>query len=477
MDTTTTTQRTVAIVGRPNVGKSALFNAIARQRVAIVHDQSGVTRDRLVREVTWPGAAPFSLIDTGGITAYDKAVQEDAIEAGIRDQVDLALSDAAALILVVDAQHGIHPADREVARLAHRTGLPCFLAANKCDLPEHEHNAHEFAPLGFPVIPISAVHRRGVSALMDELLPKLPPPADNDTLDKPLRVAIVGRPNAGKSSFINKLFGSDRVIVSNIAGTTRDSIEVPFSIGEGDQARHYTLIDTAGMRHVHKIDNSVERFSLFRAEESIKACDVAVIVMDAQIGPTTQDKYISSLIAKDYKACILILNKWDLMEAQGIPQDKATQAFRTVIPYLNHCPLLFTSTKTGLNIRQAIDLIDTVAAQTRSQLPTGLLNRTILRAFDTAVLPSRNGKRLKIYYATQAGTAPVRIRLFVNDPKLATPSFTAHLTARLREQFGLQGAPVVLQYRPRPRPDTPGRKTENTPRKTNPSNSVKRPRR
>ena len=266
-------------------------------------------------------------------------------------------------------------------------------------------------------------------------------------------MAVVGRPNAGKSSYINRLLRSERVIVSEVAGTTRDSIAVPFTIGKGEQARHYTLIDTAGMRHKHKIDNSVERFSLFRAEESVREADVVVLVMDPEIGPTSRDKHIAALIQEHEKGCVIIMNKWDLAMEKGMTQTQAEPVIRQMMPFMNFCPIVFTSTISGLNVRKSIDIIDSVAAQTRVDLPTGLLNRTISEAMERVSAPRRGGKRLKVYYAVQVGKAPQRIRLFVNNPKLVTKQYKDFIIRALRERFGLEGAPIVLLLKERQRPD------------------------
>ncbi len=443
--------RVVAIVGRPNVGKSAVFNRIAGKRIAIVHDESGVTRDRLMREVDWEGQK-FSLIDTGGVMVLDAQMEKNPIEAGIRAQVDAALADAAAVILVVDVQQGVHPMDEEVARIVRKTGVPCVVAVNKCDLLQHDAAAEEFSRLGFPLFPVAAQHNRGMGELMEAVLPHLPQVV-NETVEKPLRVAVVGRPNAGKSSFINRLLRTDRVIVSEVAGTTRDSIDVPFVIGKGDQARHYILVDTAGMRHKHRIDNAVERFSLFRAEESVKEADVVVLVLDPDLGPTVQDKHIAALIQENRKGCVILMNKWDLAMEKGMTQTQAEPLLRKVMPFMSYCPILFISSLTGLNIRKSIEVIDAVAAQTRLTLPTGMLNRTLVEATRRVVAPAKAGKRLRVYYAVQVCVAPVTVRMFVNDPKLATKQYTDFMTRTLRERFGLEGAPVVILYRARTRPE------------------------
>lgn len=454
--------RNVVIVGRPNVGKSAIFNRIAKRRIAIVHDQSGVTRDRLMREVTWE-AQTFHLVDTGGIVILDAAGRKDTIEAGVRRQADTALEDAAVVILVVDVQAGPQPLDTEVAAIVRKSGVPCLVAVNKCDLPQHDHGTAEFAQLGFDLFPVAAQHNRGIGDLMEAVL-KLLPPSPPDTVEKPLRVAITGRPNAGKSSYINRLLRAERVIVSEVAGTTRDSIDVPFSIGSGPQARHYTLIDTAGMRNRHRVDSSVERFSLFRAEESVADADIVVLILDPELGPTVQDKHIASLIEKNKKGCVLLVNKWDLAQETGLTETRAEPEYRRLLPFMKHIPLLFVSAKSGYNIRKSVDLIDLVAANTRLTLPTGVLNRTIEEATGRVSAPAGGKRRrLKIYYAVQVGVAPITIRLFVNDPKLVRRTYTDFIIRTLRERFGLEGVPVVILYRARERPNLPGTKKRTTP--------------
>ena len=445
-------RRVVAIVGRPNVGKSAIFNRIAGKRIAIVHDESGVTRDRLMCEVCW-GDARFDLVDTGGVELLDGAHTRDAIATGVRAQVTAALADAAVAILVVDGIAGRNPIDEAVAVLVRRSGVPCVVAVNKCDEPRHEAGLDDFAPLNLPLFPVAAMHNRGFDALMAPVLAHLPETV-NETVDHPLKVAIVGRPNAGKSSYINRLLKSDRVIVSDIPGTTRDSISIPFCIGRGDQARHYVLIDTAGMRYLHKIDNAVERFSRFRAEASVKEADVVVLVIDAEMGPTVQDKHIAALIQEQQKGCLLAVNKWDLSQEKGITQTRAEPVLREILPFMRHCPVVFLSAKTGYNVRKSIETIDHVAAQTRMQLPTGMLNRTLDEATARVAAPMVGGKRFKLYYATQTGVSPVFLRVFVNDPKRLTKAYGDYLLRCIRERFGLDGAPVIMKFRARARPET-----------------------
>lgn len=444
-------RRVVVIVGRPNVGKSAIFNRIAGKRIAIVHDESGVTRDRLMAEATW-GQARFELVDTGGVSLLDRRKVQDAIAAGVRAQVDVALADAAVAILVVDGQAGRHPLDEAVAAIVHRSGVPCVIAVNKCDEPRHEAGIDEFSRFKLPFFPVAAMHDRGFAELMAAVMPHLPE-AVNETAVHPLKVAIVGRPNAGKSSYINRLLKSERVIVSDVPGTTRDSISVPFSIGEGAQARHYTLIDTAGMRQVHKIDNAVERFSHFRAENSVAEADIVVLVMDSEMGPTVQDKHIAALIQEHRKGCVLVVNKWDLAQEKEITQTKAEPVLRAMMPFMNYCPLVFISAKTGYNVRRSVDVIDHVAAQTRLQMPTGMLNRALEEAVERVAPPMIDGKRFKLYYGVQTGVAPVSVRIFVNDPTRLAKAYCSYLERSLREKFGLEGAPLILQFRERVRPE------------------------
>ena len=444
-------RRVVAIVGRPNVGKSAIFNRIARQRIAIVHDESGVTRDRLVRPVTWKDQT-FELVDTGGINL--QAVNaKSAIETGIVEQAQVALDDAAVAILAVDVQTGLTPVDEEVARMVRKAGVPCLVAVNKCDLPMHEAHVMDFAKLGFPLYPVSAQHDRGFAPLMEKVIPFLPD-ATEESVGNQLKVAIVGRPNAGKSSYINRLLRHPRVIVSEIAGTTRDSIEVPFSIGAGNHVRHYKLIDTAGMRHVHKIDSAVERFSHFRSEKAIKEADVVVLVMDAEAGPTIQDKHIAAVISKENKSCVILVNKWDKAHDNpetGITETKYEPELRKEMPFFYFCPVVFMSAKSGYNVRRSLEVIDEVAANTRAKLSTGLLNRVIGEAYERIKPPSSGRKHFKIFYATQTGTAPVRIRIFVNDAQIPGNNYTNYLAKSLRAAFGLEGVPLVIDYRERAR--------------------------
>lgn len=438
----------VAIVGRPNVGKSALFNRILNRRLAIVHEECGVTRDRLITRTEWEGKR-FDLADTGGLQEFDRAASPDQIAAGTREQSEAAIGDSSVVILVVDASQGLHPLDEEVINLIRKQGLPAVIAANKCDEARRDDEAVLFERFGFPVFSVSALHNRGIQELLDQVTADLPRVQEDDGSPEPLKVTIVGRPNAGKSSFINRLIRSQRLIVSDLPGTTRDSIDIPFTLGKGATARHYLLTDTAGMRKLGKIDGAVERYSVFRAEKSIERADVVVLMLDATQGPTTQDKAIVNLIQEAEKGCVLIINKWDLMGHST--QQEYLDALAHELPFLKWAPVVFVSAKEGYNMRQCLDTIDAVASQIRIKLPTGLLNRTILAAYDRVQPPMIKGKRFKIYYATQMGTQPLRIGLFVNDPKRLTPAYRDYLVHALRTAFGLDGAPVRLIAKERSR--------------------------
>ena len=432
--------RVVAIVGRPNVGKSALFNRLVGQRVAIVHEESGVTRDRLVREVDWQGER-FELIDTGGLDTFDNQQPDHEIRAGTRQQVELAIEDAAAILWVVDITAGLAPLDTEVGQLLHRSGKPVLVAANKADTARLDHQTFEFEKLGYPVFPISALHNRGVYELMTAALRHLPPGALAPP-EAALKVAVVGRPNVGKSSFINRLLGHKRVIVSNVPGTTRDSIEVPFVIGKGPQARRYTLVDTAGIRRAGRVHEAVEKFSLMRTEGSIERADVVVLMLDAEQGPTAHDKRIAAMILEARKGCVVIVNKWDLA-AGVVKMEQYETALRKVFAFLA-VPVVFISAQDGLNINKSVEGIDRVAAAVDLKMPTGLMNRVLRDAMQKVQPPLIEGRRLKLYYATQVGTKPVRVKLFVNQTRRLTPAYETYLVRALRRAFDLDGAPVIF---------------------------------
>jgi len=440
------TQRVIAIVGRPNVGKSSIFNRLIRRRVAIVHEQRGVTRDRLVHPCEWDGDC-FDVVDTGGLGQLDvpdasQSVSYGEIELGVRQQIDTAIEDAAVILFVTDIQAGIVPQDENVADHLRGCVRPVFLVANKADNALRETGAAEFERFGFPIFPVSALQNRGFDALMAEVIGTLPP-ATNPTVGHPLNVVVVGRPNVGKSSFVNGALHKERVIVSDIPGTTRDSIDIPFVLGQGPGARHYLLTDTAGIRKKGKIDTLVERFSLDRTEKSIGKADVAIVLIDAVQGPTAMDKTIVSMVMEANKGCVLAVNKWDLMR-DHTTEKKYREALARAIPYLGFVPVEFISAKTGHGLKAVFDRVDHVARQIDSDLPTGVLNRVILRAVEKVQPPYVLNKRFKVFYAVQTGRRPVTVRLFVNYPDILPAAYEQYLLARLREAFGLEGAPIRL---------------------------------
>ena len=441
----------VSLVGRPNTGKSALFNRIAKKRVAIVFDQPGVTRDRVTREVEILDRRVM-LVDTGGI-AFDKRVTHDPLDEETRNQAALAVEDSAVCVIVVDSREGITPLDSEVIKRVRESGVPCIIAANKCDTPDDDWRAAEFERFGLPVFPTSAEHGRGVEALLQELVKRLPPAVADESAARPLRVAVVGRPNAGKSSYINRLLNAPRVIVSEIAGTTRDAVEVPFTIGSGPEARHYMLVDTAGMKpHTKMSKTSVDNFSLFRSEEAIKEADVVLLLLDASMGPTMQDKRIAGKILEANRACVVLCQKWDLAIKDGLTDEKkALSALRQMMPFLNFAPVVFCSNKSGYNVRKTVEAIDRAAASASEKLPTGMLNRVIETATKKTLSPMIKGRRLKIYYGLQVSTNPQTIRLFVNDPKLVTDAYLSFIEKNIRARFGLEGAPLRIFLKARTR--------------------------
>ncbi len=443
-----TDSRTVAIVGRPNVGKSSIFNRLGRC-LSIVHPERGVTRDSVIQEVEWEGQR-FDLVDTGGLGRLDEiegAACKVSLEDLVRRQIEIAVADACAIIFVVDAVSGVIPQDEEVADFLRKSGKPVFVAANKADNSQRESDAFDFERFAFPVFPVSALHYSGFDPLMDSVIRHLPEQGSKEDAADPLRVTVVGRPNVGKSSFINRLLGFERVIVSELPGTTRDSIDTPFTLGEGDSARHYVLTDTAGMRSRRKISAAVESFSLRSAAKSVERSDVVTLILDAADGPMEQDKKIASLIFEHRKGCVILVNKWDMI--RGVSESKYLDALRRALPFLDFVPVVFISAKMGMNIDRAVSTIDSVAASTRAAFGTGPLNRTIKLACDAKQPPLVAGRRPKIYYATQVGTRPPAVALFVNSGAIISPQYEIYLARMIRREFHLNGCPVVFKMRPK----------------------------
>ncbi|MDB6125781.1 MAG: der [Pedosphaera sp.] len=491
----------IAIVGRPNVGKSALFNRIVGRRIAIVHDQPGVTRDRVSAEAEWGGHA-FTLVDTGGIGLLRGEKSVDVIIKAALDQVDLAIEAAHVIILAVNVQEGVVPLDREVAAKLRRSGKPVLVAANKVDTHRVETAALEFSELGFDkLFPVSAIHGEGIENLMQtatSLLPQqegpmqpAPEPGDEvveqEPLEKvvgPVKLAIVGRPNVGKSSIINALTQSERVIVSPIPGTTRDAVDVPFDVITEGIRQSYVLIDTAGMRKTRRIDDSIEFFSVKRTEESIARCDIAVLVLDAETGITEQDKKVADKIVEERRACIVVVNKWDLVEedvkkAREEEMDRRNSKNRgrderrverlTTLSefgdwvqkhlfFLDYAPVIFTSAKSGFHLDRLLEAVRYIADQLTQKIPTALLNRAINDAVEKRQPISAAGHRLKFFYATQVRQAPPTFLLFVNRDELFSDQYKKYLGGEIRKAFGYEGCPIILVPKARPKTIEPMRR-------------------
>jgi len=476
----------VAIVGRPNVGKSALFNRIVGRRIAIVHDQPGVTRDRVSAEAEWHGRA-FTLVDTGGIGLVRGEKAADVISRAALEQVQLAIESANLIILVVNVVESLVPLDREVAERLRRSGKPVLVAVNKSDTSEIAVQADEFAALGFDqLFPVSAIHGEGIDGLMNAVAAALPALTDEDrALDKPtsrepLKLAIVGRPNVGKSSIINSLTQSQRVIVSPVPGTTRDAVDVPFEIETEAGREHYLLIDTAGLRKARRIADSIEFFSAKRSEDSIARCDIAVLVLDAEEGIAEQDKKIADIIVQHKKACIVVINKWDLAEAsvrkareeEIARRNEKTHHGRKVLTtlgefgewvqeqlfFLDYAPVIFTSAHSGFNLERLLEAVRYVAAQLHQRIPTALLNRTLQDAVERRQPVSSMGHRLKFFYATQIKEAPPTFLLFVNRNELFSDQYKKYLSDQMRSAFGYEGCPIILLPRARPKTVEPLRR-------------------
>jgi GTPase len=445
----------VAIVGRPNVGKSALFNRLIGRKIAIVHDEPGITRDR-VSAVCARTARPFTLWDTGGIFGAGEA----ELKAQVCHAAETALRDSDLLLFVVDGKEGLSPIDADLARMLRKSQKPVVLVINKIDSEKHESLAAEFDSLGFESsFPISAEHDRGISDLLDTIDRYLPFSLTHDsqvTIFDSLAVAILGRPNVGKSSLINSIVRSERAIVSELPGTTRDAIDILYE----RNSRKFVFIDTAGIRRRGRHSTSVEVFSVMRAERSIRRADLCVLIVDLTAGVTAQDKRIAGLVQEARKAAIIVLNKWDLVK----PKRAAREAIRQLVDlarqrvfFLDYAPVLIASARTGENVERLFGLIDNVQRASRKRIGTGILNRLLHSAFAANPPPMKKGKRLKLFYAAQsAGTAhreraiaPPEFVLFVNEPRLLPEHYRRYLEARIREAHSFPGLPIILTLRPR----------------------------
>ncbi len=428
----------VAIVGRPNVGKSTLFNRLLGERVAIVQDQPGITRDRVHGNAEWNGRE-FTVIDTGGLGLGE----QDPFGSHIQHQAEAAMEEADLILFMVDAIEGLTPGDDDVAEFFRRFGKPILLVSNKSDNPRREADSGEFYRLGMgDVHTVSAHSGRGVADLLDEVVRHLPPAEEPEEEDDRIKVAIVGRPNVGKSSLLNAVLGEERVIVSPLAGTTRDAVDVPFEFGDNQ----YTLIDTAGIRRAGKIQGSVEFYTVLRAERAIERADVGVLVVDAGYGLVDGDKRVGGLINDAGKACVIFVNKWDLVK--GRTPKEFGEAIRTDMPFLRYAPIVVGSAEQGKSLDDLLEACADVANNHALRIPTPELNRVIREAADRRPYSS-HGREFKIYYATQVRVKPPTFVLFVNNPKLVHESYLRYIENQMRAAFGFSGTPIRLITRNR----------------------------
>lgn len=430
----------VAIVGRPNVGKSTLFNRIAKKRVSIVDDMPGVTRDRLYWDAEWLNHE-FTMIDTGGI----EIDESDQILTQIRYQANLAIQEADVILYVADGKTGITTADEEIASILRHAKKPVILAVNKMDSMKDAQDVYEFYNLGLgEPFPISAANLLNLGDLLDEVVKSFPEPSIDEEEEDHIKIAFIGRPNVGKSSMVNAMLGEERVIVSNIPGTTRDAIDTHF-IKDGIT---YVLIDTAGMRRKAKIEfESVERYSVVRSLRAIDRADVVLIVIDAVDGVTEQDKKIAGYAHEAGRASVIVVNKWDLIEKDSKTSLRFTETIRSELGFLQYAPIAFVSALTKQRLNRLTELVKFAADQHAMRVATSVLNQVIEDAVAINPPPSVNGKRLKIFYATQAGVKPPTFVFFVNEPEAMHFSYVRFLENRLRESFGFEGTPLKLVVR------------------------------
>lgn len=430
----------IAIVGRPNVGKSMLFNKLVGQRLSIVEDTPGVTRDRLYAEAEWLNRK-FDLVDTGGI----EPGTDSEILAFMRQQAEIAIQNATVIIFLCDVKTGLTASDQEVANMLLRSGKPVVLAVNKMDQVGHTNpDIYEFYNLGLgDPIAVSAVHGHGTGDLLDECFKYFPPEDEEEEDDDVIKVAIIGKPNVGKSSLVNRILGEKRVIVSDMAGTTRDAVDSYFE----NQKGKYLLIDTAGMRKKSKVDDPIEKFSVLRATMAIERADVCLILIDANEGVTEQDTKVAGLAHEAGKACIIVVNKWDSIEKDDKTMDRMRQDVRRDLSYMTYAPIVFISALTGQRVDRLFDLINYVNDQASLRITTGMLNSVLADATARVQPPTDKGRRLKIYYMTQIGIKPPHFVCFCNDAKLFHFSYQRYLENQIRSTFGLEGTPVRLTIR------------------------------
>ena len=433
----------VAIVGRPNVGKSMLFNKLTGHRTSIVEDTPGVTRDRIYGDCEWCGRH-FSLVDTGGI---EPGTENDMLKF-MRRQAEIGIELADAIIMVVDVRSGVTAADQDVATMLRKSRKPVCLAVNKCDsIGLVNPDVFEFYSLGIgDLFETSAIHGHGTGDMLDWVLENIPEEEEDEEEDEVIKVAIVGKPNVGKSSLLNRILGEERVIVSNVAGTTRDAIDSYFE----NETGKYCFIDTAGMRRKSKVDDAIEKFSNMRTINAIERADVCLVLIDANEGVTEQDTKIAGLVHEAGKAAIIVVNKWDAVtdKETNTMRDKE-QGVREGLSYMTYAPVVFLSALTGQRVDKLYQVIQDVYAQNTSRITTGQLNSVLAEATARVQPPTDKGRRLKIYYMTQAGTKPPHFVIFCNDARLFHFSYQRYLENQIRDVFGLQGTPVRITIRQR----------------------------
>ena len=431
----------VAIVGRPNVGKSTLFNRLTRSSAAIVDDRPGVTRDRHYGIVQWDDVS-FTLVDTGGFLAQDS----DSFAEKIRYQVDQAIAEADAVVLILDGKHGLSPFDHELIERLRPAVKPVFYAVNKIDGQEQEAQLYEFYQLGIAnLYPVSAAHGYGVGDLLTDLVAQLPATQADDREQRPIRLAVVGRPNVGKSSLINRIMGQERLLVSDQPGTTRDAVDVAFRLDGQD----YLFIDTAGIRRKGRVKQKVEKFSVMRALKSLARCDVALIVVDGDEGLTDQDLTVAGYAQERGCGCIILINKWDLVAPKDILPHRYIADVKARAGFLNFAPVLTLSALTGRRVKKIFPLVNTIYAQYATRVETGPLNRILEQATRTNEPSIYRGRRLKFYYITQVRSRPPTFICFVNHPEGVHFSYKRYLLNQLRVGTGLDQIPLRLKFRPR----------------------------
>ena len=430
----------VAIVGRPNVGKSMLFNRLVGKRLSIVEDTPGVTRDRLYAECEWNGRK-FDMVDTGGI----EPTTDSEILLFMREQAQIAINSATVIVLVTDLRTGVTAADKDVANMLLRSKKPVVLAVNKADSTgAMDVGVYEFYGLGLgDPIPVSAVHGHGTGDLLDACMEYFPPADEDSEDDDTIKVALIGKPNVGKSSLINRILGQKRVIVSDVAGTTRDAVDTPF---ENEHGR-YTFIDTAGIRRKSKVDERVEKFSVMRAQLAIERADVCIIMIDARDGVTEQDTKIAGLAHEAGKASIIVVNKWDLVDKETGTMEKMRKDVMRDLSFMSYAPVLFISALTGQRTDRLFELINYVNDQSNMRITTGMLNNVLADAQARVQPPTDKGRRLKIYYMTQTGIKPPNFVIFCNSRELFHFSYQRYIENQIRAVFGLEGTPIRLVIR------------------------------